>query len=208
MKFNFIFDTETTGLPKSRGFGNFYDYTDSAKYDSSRLVQIAWMICDDTGDVKVERTHIICPDGFTIPEESTKIHNISDAHAREIGVKFDKVVEHLVHDLKEYAPKRMVAHNLQFDRHVLLAELHRRGGNEDLLKHLLGMGKNCTMLTGKPLCNITTPKNPNWVKFPSLVELHEYLFHKPMEAKHEALYDTRMCAKCFVELRKVLKKKR
>ena len=39
----FVFDTETTGLPaKTDKWGTYWDYKMSDKYDSSRIVSIAW----------------------------------------------------------------------------------------------------------------------------------------------------------------------
>lgn len=39
----FVFDTETTGLPaKSTKWGTYWDYKMNDKYDSSRIVSIAW----------------------------------------------------------------------------------------------------------------------------------------------------------------------
>jgi DNA polymerase III epsilon subunit-like protein len=39
----FIFDTETTGLPaKSIKWGTYWDYRMNDKYDSCRIVSIAW----------------------------------------------------------------------------------------------------------------------------------------------------------------------
>ena len=40
----FVFDTETTGLPlgSPSGWGSYWDYRMNDKYDSSRIVSIAW----------------------------------------------------------------------------------------------------------------------------------------------------------------------
>ena len=39
-----IFDLETTGLPITPRFGEYYNYIENDKYNSSRIVSIAWSI--------------------------------------------------------------------------------------------------------------------------------------------------------------------
>ena len=50
----FVFDTETTGLPAKgpSGFGSYWDYRDNTKYESARIVSIAWafMNCYNKND--------------------------------------------------------------------------------------------------------------------------------------------------------------
>jgi len=60
-----IFDTETTGLPKNWKA----PVTDLNNWP--RLVQIAWVFTDKTGNVLNKSNYIIKPDGFTIPVEIT-----------------------------------------------------------------------------------------------------------------------------------------
>ena len=44
-----IIDIETTGLPNRKGlkFGENPSYLDNNKYDSCRIVQISYMLCDN-----------------------------------------------------------------------------------------------------------------------------------------------------------------
>ena len=64
-----IFDTETTGLPKSRK---------PSKEESNNwphLVSISWIILDsETNQIEKERSYIVQPKGWIIPEESVRIH--------------------------------------------------------------------------------------------------------------------------------------
>ena len=39
-----FFDLETTGLPSTQGFGKFYPYTETQKYDTSRIVSFAFFL--------------------------------------------------------------------------------------------------------------------------------------------------------------------
>ena len=58
------FDTETTGLPK-----NFKaDVSDSENWP--RLVQLAWQLNNEKGDLLSNDSLIIKPEGFTIPFNS------------------------------------------------------------------------------------------------------------------------------------------
>ena len=202
MPLTFIFDTETTGLPKSRGYGHTPDYTELDKYSECRIVQIAWLVCDNKGEVKTQNSFLIKPLGYTIPEESTKIHGITNQMAIDKGIPFELMVSEMMAVFHDWKPNKIVSHNLQFDLNVLLSELMRKN-YQNLIEHIKGMKKTCTMVTGKPLCNI---RNGNWVKYPKLPELYKYLFEEEMEVKHEAMYDTQMCAKCYIELRKRIKK--
>ena len=58
-KYNIVIDTETTGLPKSRGFGHTPSYTELDKYNECRMVQIAWIICDNDGNIKSQKSFLI-----------------------------------------------------------------------------------------------------------------------------------------------------
>ena len=56
-----IFDTETTGLPKR-------DNAPVSEVDNwPRVVQIAWQLHDENGDLTEHNNLLIQPDGFEIP---------------------------------------------------------------------------------------------------------------------------------------------
>ena len=69
-----IFDVETTGLPKN--------YKTSPKIVDNwpHIVQFAWIIYDDT-KISEEKSFIIKPTDYVIPEESTAIHKITNEQA-------------------------------------------------------------------------------------------------------------------------------
>ena len=56
-----FFDTETTGLPQRWNA----PVTDVDNWP--RLVQLAWIMCDDKGNIIEECSDIIKPEGFSIP---------------------------------------------------------------------------------------------------------------------------------------------
>jgi DNA polymerase III epsilon subunit-like protein len=85
-----IFDTETTGLPKarlpsSRGPNNW-----------PHIVSISWVILDaHTNKVVDIRSFVIKPRNWTIPEDSIKIHGITQEKAeKEFGIKRSQFCVH------------------------------------------------------------------------------------------------------------------
>ena len=74
-----FFDTETTGLPKRWNA----PVTDLENWP--RLVQLAWIMYDDRGNMLESRDVIVKPEGFTIPPEASRVHGITTLVAREKG---------------------------------------------------------------------------------------------------------------------------
>ena len=75
-----IFDTETTGLPKS------WTAPISDVENWPRCVQIALQLHDDMGRLSERQDFLITPEGYDIPFESQQIHGISTALAEAQGV--------------------------------------------------------------------------------------------------------------------------
>ncbi len=81
-----IFDTETTGLPQ-----NFNaPLSDSDNWP--RMVQIAWQLHDENGELIENQDYIIKPEGYDIPFNATRIHGISTKMAQEQGRDLQKSV--------------------------------------------------------------------------------------------------------------------
>ena len=119
-----IFDTETTGLPRSFSA----PITDTDNWP--RVVQLAWQLHDEEGKLVRRKDALIQPNGFTIPYDSERIHGISTALATQEGIPLDEVVLSFLEDLK--LAKFMVGHNLKFDINVLGCELVRLGMDSSL----------------------------------------------------------------------------
>ena len=79
-----IFDTETTGLPKSYKA----PMTDTENWP--RCIQIAWQLHDDMGQVLEHDNFMVQPEGFNIPFDSEKIHGISTELAQEQGISLSE----------------------------------------------------------------------------------------------------------------------
>ena len=100
----FIYDTETTGLPK-----NFNaPLSDSDNWP--RMVQIAWQIHDAKGGLIEVKNFIVKPEGYTIPFNAAKIHGISTERAEQEGVDLDFVLNEFKNALSK--AKIIVGHNI------------------------------------------------------------------------------------------------
>lgn len=183
-----LFDCETTGLPRNRHF--------SAEDVSGwpHLVQIAWAVYDLQGHAEQTRCRIVRPEGFRIPAEATAIHGISQAQARQVGSDLADVLS----EFEAAAASEetvFVAHNLDYDRGVVAAELVRLNRPPDFLERP-GI---CTMKTTTEVCRLPRPGGFG-LKWPSLEELHICLFGRSYEEAHDAASDLEACARCFFKL--------
>lgn len=182
-----FFDTETSGLPKN------WKAPVSNLRNWPRMVQLAWLLCDETGKEVEVYSQIIRPEGFKISPEAIKIHGITIEKAMAEGVDLTKA-------LQEFAQKiatahTLVAHNISFDEKIVGAELIRKNIDSFLFKKK----QICTMRTTTDFCKIPGRYGYKW---PSLTELHQKLFQTKFDNAHDALADVRACAKCFYALKK------
>lgn len=183
-----FFDCESTGLPLRR------DLSPWEVEGWPRLVQLAWGMYDLRGNLLDIRSHIIRPDGFTIPPEATEIHGISHSRAVAEG-------EDLVRVLDEFGAAvespsiTIVAHNIDFDCGVVAAEFIRMKKSS----RLLDVPAVCTMKTTAEVCRLPRLQGPGF-KWPTLDELHLHLFGGPYERPHDAASDLQACARCFFRL--------
>lgn len=181
-----IFDTETTGLPKD------YNAPISDSDNWPRMVQIAWLKYDSSGKQIAERNYIVKPDGFTIPEDTVKIHGISTERAINEGVDLRTALNDFSKAINESS--YLVAHNMNFDEKIVGAEFLRA----DVESKLFETRRVCTQDSSKNFCKL----GPYGNKWPSLSELHVKLFNKNFEEAHNAAVDVRACADCFFELKR------
>lgn len=183
-----FFDCETTGLPRSR----YFSPEDVEGWP--HLVQIAWGRFDSRGNAEDARCHIIRPEGFSIPADSTRIHGITHAHALRVGRDLTEVLDEF-REAAERPGTVLVAHNLDYDCGVMGAEFVR-------LNRPLGFLEKpgiCTMKTTTDACRLPRPGGPGF-KWPSLEELHVCLFGSSYQGAHDASSDLQACARCFFRL--------
>ena len=183
-----IFDTETTGLPRNYNA----PLSDSANWP--RAVQIAWQLHDAQGTLVEHKDFLIIPDDFTIPYDAERIHGISTELAAKEGVPIQQVFEEFEKALIK--TQYIVGQNISFDINIMGAEFYRYGVATRLGE--LPVLDTCTEITAE-LCRIEGGKGGKF-KYPSLTELHQFLFGTPFAEAHNATADVEATARCFFEL--------
>lgn len=183
-----FFDTETTGLPRN------YNAAINDVANWPRVVQLAWLVSDASGEITSRNGCLIRPDGFVIPPESTRVHGITTEHAQKFGVDIAHALNSFLKDLE--TTKTLVAHNFQFDHSVLGAEFIRSGWSKDPMANAPGV---CTMRGSTDYCRIPGHYGYKW---PTLDELHNHLFGRGFEGAHDAVADVSACHRCFFELKR------
>ena len=183
-----VFDTETTGLPRNMRAAA----SDTENWP--RIVQLAWAAYDAQGQLTEAESHIVRPDGFTIPDDATRVHGITTAQASRDGRDIHEVVKLFASVI--LLAQVLVSHNMQFDENVVAAESWRIGQPIDLQSKV----RLCTKVTSTAYCLIPGQYGFKW---PKLSELHTTLFGRDMQHAHDAAADVAACAKCFFELKRL-----
>ncbi len=182
-----IFDTETTGLPKD------YNRPHTDLDNWPRLVQIAWQLHDNKGNLINAANHIVQPDGFTIPYNAEKIHGISTERAQKEGKPLKDVLAIFADDIAK--TEVIIGHNIEFDMNIMGAEFIRGDVDSQLWnKKLIDTKEDATNF-----CAIPGGKGGKF-KWPTLTELHQKLFGVGFDDAHDAAYDVAATAKCFFGL--------
>ena len=177
-----VFDTETTGLPK--------DWKISAVHQPDNwphLVSIAWLVLNsETNKIETQKSYIIKPNRWIIPEDSTAIHGIRHSFAETYGSPLEDVIrEFFDTDCDMY-----VAHNMNFDENVIMNAVYW-----DLKGELYRFQKPtvCTMKISTPMCKLRFNSGGGF-KPPKLSELYEHVFRKkPIASRlHGSFYDAKI----------------
>ena len=185
----FFFDTETTGLPRRWDL----PLSPGTLTNWPRMVQLAWLLCDDAGNEIASANRIILPQGYTIPPDASRIHGITTERALAEGIPIADALAEVQPQIT--AATVAIAHNISFDDKILGAEFLRLSLPHPLLKKPL----RCTMKEATAFCAI--PGRYDDFKYPNLAELHRKLFQKSFDNAHDALADVRACKAAFFELR-------
>jgi DNA polymerase III epsilon subunit-like protein len=183
-----FFDTETNG--KAITFN-----APVKKLDNwPRVTQLGWQLYDKEEKLIGEKSLLIKPDGWTIPKTEFFIeNNMSTERCEEFGIPISEAIGQLIKDMEK--SEYLIAHNLIFDVNVIGAEFIRLG-----VKSNKKLKKFCTMRGSTNICKFPNPKGG--YKWPTLTELHKFLFKEGFEGAHDALDDVKACAKSFFELKK------
>jgi len=182
--FYLFFDTETTGLPLN------YNASHEDLANWPRVVQLAWVLANETKEIVEQKSFIIKPDGFSIPLASSAVHGIDDAKANALGIPLAEALRAFNQSLGRNN-LTLVAHNILFDINVLGAEFLRA----NIPTNFMDLSRLCTMKSSIEFCGLANRK------FPKLAELYRQLFNSDFEGAHDALADVLACYRCFFALK-------
>ncbi len=183
-----FFDTETTGLPKN------WKAPVTQVDNWPRLVQLAWALYDNEGNLMAQNDQIIKPVGFRIPIGASRVHGISTERAMAEGEDLMDVLTDFEQKINQST--HLVAHNMSFDEKIMGAEFLRNGFRNSI------PSKNtiCTMKASTDFCQI--PGNYGY-KWPKLEELYDRLFGESFSDAHNAAADIAATSRCFWELKRI-----
>jgi len=185
-------DIETTGLPTRKGWDEYYPYTKSSCYDSSRVVQVGLLLCDKNMKKIDEKDMVVRRDGFHIPK--SEFHCITNAISEERGIPMSEIGDVLVSMMGRAS--HLLAHNALFDITILKSEFHRIG-KTNVVDALTGIKTICTMKKTAPIVGILSR---NGFKSPRLDELYKYAVGKTIQNHHNALGDVQSLHEAITSL--------
>ena len=204
-----IFDTETTGLPQTKNINQ------QTLDKWPHIVQFSYIIFDtELNEIVSSKDYIIKQkEGVIIPECSIKIHGISNEMAQEKGENIEIILKEFFYYLRQV--DLIVAHNISFDRDMIMVELlriiygrtypkeHIDAYKSDL--HFLQNLTNiyCTLQEAVDLCSIKAIDKfgKEYNKWPKLSELHQKLFGVIPNNLHNSFIDILVTLRCFMKLR-------
>lgn len=186
MKDVLTLDCETTGLPPK---GAKWD-VDFAEFPN--IVQLAWAVNEK------ERSFIIKPEGWEIPEASIGIHGFTAERANAEGVPFADIIDEFLEDCKK--ARLLAGHNIYFDTSIVKAMILRIMGREYYdakAEDALFKGKriDTMMQTIKFVGALYADGRPG--KYPKLEELYNKCFPGETFPAHDALEDVKACRRCI-----------
>jgi DNA polymerase III epsilon subunit-like protein len=193
-----FFDTETTG--------KITDYKASFKEVEKfpRITQFAWQLYNSEGKLFKSFQSLVKPNGWKIPTVEEQIakgeknpnffveNNMSTERCEKEGRPIKPMLEQFLNELE--GCKYLLAHNMNFDLPVTASEMYRLGFQAKNKPQ-----KICTMQSTTDICRLPGPYGFKW---PSLQELHKFLFGCDFEGAHDASDDVTATAKCFFELKR------
>jgi DNA polymerase III epsilon subunit-like protein len=188
----FVFDTETSGLPKERN-PSIYD-TDKWPH----VMQVSYIIYNtDTGEIDEKYDAYIKLNTWVIVDPvSEGIHGITREIMDTKGVPIQEALVRVRDALGKV--DICVGHNVSFDKRFLIVEGIRNSIRMNF------PADYCTMKNGKEMCKIdfTFSNGEKGFKFPKLMELYEHLFPgiPAPQNLHNSFADTIITLKCYCKM--------
>ncbi len=192
---NLFYDTETTGLINFKAR--------SSDPSQPHLVQLAALLMDDEANEIQSLSVIIKPDGYEIPKEASDIHGITTKLALRVGIPLSVAVYPFFY-MKEKA-NLVIGHNENFDNIVMKAVHHRieNFSAPDSMKPTFCTMRNSTKAVNLPPSKKMVAAGMNRAKPPRLSECCESFFGEKLDGAHDAMIDTRACARVYFHLLKI-----
>ncbi len=194
-----LLDVETTGLPKfTSSPSKFFHYTENDKYDSARIIQIAWVYIEDfdvnklktyKNDQSKVTSYYRKPKDFKF--DTNEVNKIPYKKVKKEGISLSHIINR--HGLGKaiISSQYIIGHNILFDAHILMNELFRINFTSklDKLNSLVTNGKYiCTANIGRDICKLQISGYYNY-KIPKLGEMYYYYYRKIPDNLHDAQYD-------------------
>lgn len=203
-KRNIVFvDVETTGIPEKISYKTqyrkrpYYKYPsprDKKAYENAKLISLAYMITDETGKTILEpKEFIIKPYKYTIPDSIAQLTGITTDIANKKGIERNLVITKFENDIQKYNVTYFIAHNVDFDKSILMNNaLLRNWIEDDLLIHLeKKMNYECTS-------KLVKKKTGN---YKNLEECIKNILNETPVNLHNALSDMIYCKKLYFHLK-------
>jgi DNA polymerase III epsilon subunit-like protein len=215
-----VFDTETTDKIQ-------YIEDESGKKTAimPRVIQLGYIYYDtsDPSKTKIFDKLIDIDDSIEISDGAAKIHHITKESIREASttkkITMEEALQQFLDDIEKC--DYVVAHNVEFDKNVLINELEQLENGELKTRGLTLFNtfteKNqwtCTMKDNIQVCKLQSDKQrnldrylksqgkppKNYYKFPKLSETYNHYFgYSPNEESlHAAIMDVVLCLRVFV----------
>jgi DNA polymerase III epsilon subunit-like protein len=188
----FVFDTETSGLPKERN-PSIYD-TDKWPH----IMQISYIIYNtETGELEeTYDTYIRLNSWVIVDPVSEGIHGITQEIMEAKGIPIHEALIRVRDALSKV--DICVGHNVSFDKRFMIVEGIRNNIRMNF------PADYCTMKNSKEVCKIeyTFSNGTKGFKFPKLMELYEHLFPgiPAPQNLHNSFADTIITLKCYCKL--------
>ncbi len=191
-------DTETTGF--------FNDNRPVDDPSQPYIVQLAAILCEESGRIRSEFSLIIDPNlsanvDVVIPEAASRVHGITNEIATRLGVSANDALSIFA---RLYGAADLIcAHNIEFDKNIMEAAISRRYGK------VLPMRKPmfCTMRASTPVLNLPPTERMKAAGFdkpkpPKLEECTRHFFNEELGA-HDARADAAACRRVYFHLKEM-----
>lgn len=191
-----VFDTETTG--KIGKMEWLLPITEETVKDFTfpYVVQFSFLLFD-TENYKYTEFDYVIKVPVDICEEVVAIHGITKGRSNATGYSFKDIYE--IFSECEKQCDLLIAHNSMFDTKMIRIECARNGIPCKLAKPIY-----CTMMSTTKMCKLPKPKNLNPLstnyKWPTLTELHYFLFQEHAEGLHNSMVDVIVCLRCYMKV--------